>query len=153
VLADVLIRQPKPQEHDSVRALVRTVADETFGDLFAPSPVPLNVEEKDWSLAWVAVANTKIVGVVLTQEEWINDLWVLRESRRQSVGRRLLGHAESEIAGRGRPAFHLRVVKSNTGAVEFYLRHGWRVAREFPHEKFHHAMLEMVKSSQTATSP
>ena len=52
-----------------MRALVKTVAEETFGELFAPSPVPLNLEEDDWSLAWVAVSSAKIVGVVLTNQD------------------------------------------------------------------------------------
>jgi GNAT superfamily N-acetyltransferase len=149
MLADVLIRQPEPHEHNSVRALVRAVADETFGDLFAPSPVPLKPEHEDWSLAWVAVSHAKIVGVVLTHEEWISDLWVRRESRRNGVGRRLLAEGESEIASRGHGTFRLRVVKSDIGAVQFYLCHGWRIAREFPHQEFHHAMFEMVKSNPT----
>jgi ribosomal protein S18 acetylase RimI-like enzyme len=148
VLADILIRHPEPQEHDSVRALVTTVANETFGDLFAPSSVPLKLEDDDWSLAWVAVSDAKIVGVVLTRQEWISDLWVLRESRRHGVGRRLLAQGESEIASRGHNMFRLRVVKSNKVAVQFYLGQGWRVGREFPHEKFHHEMFEMVKSEQ-----
>ena len=36
---------------------------------------------------------------------------------------------------------------SNTRTVEFYKGHGWRVQREFPHEKFGHSMFEMTKSS------
>jgi hypothetical protein len=32
-------------------------------------------------------------------------------------------------------------------AVEFYLGQGWHVAREFAHEKYHQAMLEMAKSN------
>ncbi|MGA7794606.1 MAG: GNAT family N-acetyltransferase [Candidatus Acidiferrales bacterium] len=152
VLADILIRHPEPQEHDSVRALVTTVANETFGDLFAPSPVPLKLEDDDWSLAWVAVSDAKIVGVVLTRQEWISDLWVLREIRRHGVGRRLLAQGESEIASRGHSMFHLRVVKSNKVAVQFYLGQGWRIGREFPHEKFQHQMFEMVKSEQTVST-
>jgi hypothetical protein len=31
-------------------------------------------------------------------------------------------------------------------AVQFYLHHGWRIAREFAHEKYDHLMLEMAKS-------
>jgi hypothetical protein len=31
-------------------------------------------------------------------------------------------------------------------AVQFYLGHGWQIAREFAHEKYHHAMLELAKS-------
>ena len=34
-------------------------------------------------------------------------------------------------------------------AVEFYQTHGWRVHREFPHEKFGRAMFEMTKSNET----
>jgi hypothetical protein len=30
--------------------------------------------------------------------------------------------------------------------VQFYLSQGWQIAREFAHEKYHHDMLEMVKS-------
>jgi hypothetical protein len=44
------------------------------------------------------------------------------------------------------------VVKSNTRAVEFYQNHGWRVQREFPHEKFGHTMFEMTKSSHMPLS-
>lgn len=145
---DVVIRQPQPHEYDSVRALIETVAQETLCDLFAPNPVPLDFEGDDWSLAWVAVSEVKIVGVMLTHQEWVSDLWVLRESRRQGVGRKLLAKGESEIAARGHQTCRLRVVKSNTVALQFYLGQGWRVAREFPHEKYHHAMLELAKSNQ-----
>ena len=145
---DVVIRQPQPHEYDSVRALIETVAQETFCDLFAPNPVPLDFEGDDWSLAWVAVCEAKIVGVMLTHQEWVSDLWVLRERRRRGVGRKLLAKGESEIAARGHQTCRLRVVKSNTVALQFYLGQGWRVAREFPHEKYNHAMLELAKSNQ-----
>ena len=49
------------------------------------------------------------------------------------------------MANRNINTFHLRVVKSNTRAVRFYETHGWKVHREFPHEKFNHAMYEMTK--------
>src|SRR5437899_3257822 len=57
-------------------------------------------------------------------EEWISDLWVLRESRRCGIGRRLLAQGEADIAGRGHRTFQLRVVKSNTTAVNFYSMKG-----------------------------
>jgi ribosomal protein S18 acetylase RimI-like enzyme len=149
---EVLIRRPESHEHPAVRALVTAVANETFANLFAPNPVPLKLEDEDWSLAWVAVCDSKIVGVLLTNHEWLSDLWVLRENRRHGIGRKLLAQGESEIAARGHRACRLRVVKSNTVAVEFYFHQGWRIAREFPHEKYSHAMLEMVKSSQADSS-
>ena len=141
-----IIRRLQPREYDSVRALIETVVNETFRDLFAPNPVPLDFEDEDWPLAWVAVSDGKIVGVIITNQEWVSDLWVFREHRRQGIGSELLAHGEAEIAARGHQTFRLRVVRSNAVAVQFYLSQGWRIAREFAHEKHHHAMLEMAKS-------
>jgi len=143
---DLDIRRPQASEYGAVRVLIETVANETFKDLFAPNPVPLEFKDEDWPLAWVAVSAEKIVGVIITGQEWVDDLWVLREYRRHGVGSRLLAQGEAEIASRGYRTCRLRVVRSNVGAVQFYLSQGWQIAREFAHEKYHHAMLEMTKS-------
>jgi|ERR1700685_2080009 ribosomal protein S18 acetylase RimI-like enzyme len=143
---ELTVRRPRPHEYDSVRDLIEIVATETFKELFAPNPVPLEFEDENWPLAWVAASDAKILGVIITQQEWVDDLWVLQEYRRQGVGSRLLAQGESEIAARGRQTGHLRVVKSNLVAVQFYSRQGWRIAREFAHEKYDHPMLEMAKS-------
>jgi ribosomal protein S18 acetylase RimI-like enzyme len=62
------------------------------------------------------------------------------------VGKRLLAEAEREIRSRGHETFRLHAVKSNIRAVHFYKSQGWQVRREFPHQKFGHAMFEMTKS-------
>jgi GNAT superfamily N-acetyltransferase len=142
---ELVIRRARASEYGSVRALIEAVTNETFRDLFAPSPVPLEFEDEDWPLAWVAASDGKIVGVIITNQEWVSDLWVFREHRRQGVGSRLLAQGESEIASRGHLTCRLRVVQSNAVAVQFYLGQGWKIAREFAHEKYHHAMLEMAK--------
>jgi hypothetical protein len=67
VMFEEVIRQPRFEEHDSVRAVVQTVVDEIYGGLWAPPPLP--IDEDCWLLSWVAVVDTKIVGVVLTQEQ------------------------------------------------------------------------------------
>lgn len=143
-MMETLIRRPQPQECDSVRALIQSIVDETYGGLWAPPPLPIG--EADWQLSWIAVQGTKIVGVLLTGEEWIDDLWVLRENRRAGVGRLLLAQGEAEIAARGHGIARLRVVQSNATAIDFYRKHGWHIRREFPHEKFPIMMLEMFKS-------
>jgi ribosomal protein S18 acetylase RimI-like enzyme len=143
---EMVIRRPQPSEYNSVRVLIEIVANETLKDLFAPNPVPLEFEDEDWPLAWVAVSDEKIVGVILTNQEWVSDLWVFRGHRGRGVGSRLLAEGEAEIAARGHQTCRLRVVRSNTVAVQFYLGHGWQIAREFAHEKYHHAMLEMARS-------
>src|SRR5579872_3417700 len=133
---ELLIRQPQASEYGSVQALIETVVNETFKYLFAPNPVPLTFKHEDWPSAWVAVSEEKIVGVVITNQEWVSDLWVLREHRKQGVGSKLLAHGEAEIGARGHPTGRLRVVRSNAVAVHFYRSHGWQITREFAHEKY-----------------
>ena len=107
---EVAIRRPRPHEYDSLRQIIEIVATETFKELFAPNPVPLDFKDEDWPRAWVAVSDAKILGVIITNQEWIDDLWVLQEYRQRGVGRKLLSHGESEIAARGYQTCRLRVV-------------------------------------------
>ena len=142
-MIDMLIRRPQREEHDSVRAVVQTVVDEIYGGLWPPPPLP--VDEENRHSSWVAVRDAKIIGVLRTSGEWLDDLWVLRESRGFGVGQRLLAQGEAEIIARGYQTLHLRVVQSNEAAIEFYRHHGWRIARAFPHDRFPITMLEMFK--------
>jgi GNAT superfamily N-acetyltransferase len=144
MLSELVIRRPQPSEYRSVQNLIEAVASETFKDIFAPNPVKF--KDEDWPVAWVAVSDEKIVGVIITNQEWVDDLWVLREERRQGVGSKLLAKGEAEIAARGYSTCRLRVVRSNAVAVQFYFNQGWQLAREFAHEKYHHPMLELAKS-------
>lgn len=144
---EIVIRRMRPEENSAVHAMVQTIADETFTGLFSTPHVPIG--EADWLLAWLATSGEEIVGVTLTRNEWVSDLWVRRDSRRTGIGAKLLAHAEREIRSRGHATFRLRVVKSNTRAVRFYESQGWKVHREFPHEKFEHPMLEMIKPGET----
>lgn len=145
-MSEVLIRRAAPSENDSVQALVQAIADETFAYLFA-APVPIG--ESDWLTAWLAISDNEIVGVMMTRDEWVSDLWVRGDLHRTGIGGKLLSQAESEISGRGHKTLRLRVVESNTRAVGFYQSRGWKVQSEFPHEKFGHKMFEMTKSSET----
>ena len=146
-MIEVFIRRPQPDELGSVRVLVQTVVDEVYGGVWAPPPLP--IDKEGWELSWIAVIDEKIVGVALTTGEWLDDLWVLREARGYGVGQRLLAQAEAEMFARGYETLRLRVAQSNTAAIGFYRRHGWQIARAFPHEKFSITMLEMFKSVRT----
>lgn len=144
-MVEVHIRRPQPEELNSVRALVQTVVDEVYGGLWAPPPLP--IDNEGWDLSWIALIDEKIEGVTLTSEDWLDDLWVLREARGHGIGARLLAQAETEIIARGHETLRLRVVESNTAAIRFYRRHGWQIARAFPHEKFPITMLELLKTA------
>jgi ribosomal protein S18 acetylase RimI-like enzyme len=140
---NVDIRRPESGESEFVQALVQAVVDEIYGGLWTNPPIPIG--DQDWSGAWVAVSGRAIVAVVLTQEEWLDDLWVHRDYRRAGIGQRLLSLAEREIAARGYSAARLRVVASNQDAIRFYQRSGWSAQRSFPHESFPIEMTEMQK--------
>ena len=53
------MRRPQPGEYGSVRALIEKVANETFSDLLAPNPVPLEFDDEDWPLARAASPDTR----------------------------------------------------------------------------------------------
>jgi GNAT superfamily N-acetyltransferase len=144
--AEIVIRRAQPEENDLIQCMVQAIADETFVDLFPPG-VP--IREANWLTAWVAFSGEVMVGVSMTKDEWVSDLWVRRANRRSGVGARLLANAELEIANRGHTTSRLRVVKANTSAVQFYLIQGWRIGHEFLHEKYNHPMFEMLKSNGT----
>ena len=127
-----------------MRNIVQTVVDETYGGIWAAPP--LRIDDEDWSRAWVAVRNNELLGMTLTEQDWVGDLWVLKPFRNFGIGGLLLGEAESEIAGRGHMTGRLRVVSLNIRAQAFYKRHGWTTRREFPHEQLPISMIEMAKN-------
>jgi hypothetical protein len=61
---------------------VQAIADETFAYL-VPLPVPLG--ELNWRAAWIAVSQEEILGMTMTEEAWVSDLWVARDHRRQGI--------------------------------------------------------------------
>ena len=64
--ASVVIRRPRPSEHSSIRTVVQTVVDETYGGLWAPPPLQIDeIDAGDWSLAWISVVEVAITGIVL----------------------------------------------------------------------------------------
>jgi len=75
----IVIRRVKPIENDSVHALVQAIADETFAYLFAPSQVRSGGQ---LALRLAGTLGEEILGVTMTQGEWVSDLWVRRDSRR-----------------------------------------------------------------------
>jgi ribosomal protein S18 acetylase RimI-like enzyme len=137
------IRRPRSDEHDRIRALVSQVVNETYGSIWPTTPIDVGVE--DWGAGWVAVAVDELLGWTLTQEGWVEDLWVAAQYRQHGVGSALLARAEMEIAARGVTAAHLHVIASNERAIAFYQRRTWQRLREVSHEVLTTPRLEMIK--------
>jgi GNAT superfamily N-acetyltransferase len=139
------IRRPVLSEHEAIHQFVKSVVNEIYGGLWSASPI--EIENHDWSGAWIASSEAEIVGVLLTNGEWIDDLWVRQDQRDRGLGTTLLKYGEAEIARRHYEVSRLRVVKANRNATSFYIRHGWNIEREFRHETLPIDMLELAKRS------
>jgi hypothetical protein len=72
--AEIVICRARPSENTSVQAFVQAIADETFAYLFPRSQVPIG--ESNWLSSWLGILGEEIVGVTMTRDEWISDLWV-----------------------------------------------------------------------------
>jgi ribosomal protein S18 acetylase RimI-like enzyme len=146
----IIIRHPEFGEHEKIHQFVNSVVNEIYGDLWSASPI--EIENQDWSAAWIASSGDEIVGVLLTKDEWIDDLWVRQDHRWQGLGTSLLQFGEAEVAGRRQEVSRLRVVKANQTAISFYIKHGWRIEKEFLHETLPIEMLELTKRSAPSTA-
>ena len=136
------IRRATVRELGAVRRLVALAVEEVYGSLF---PAGMPEDRTDWREALVAVFDGKIVGVALTSEDTVDDLWISADHRRRGVGRALLASAESEIQQRDYRLARLRVVADNAAARRFYAAHRWSEAETYPHERWGFPMVNMIK--------
>jgi ribosomal protein S18 acetylase RimI-like enzyme len=139
----MVIRRPTHSEYKAINALIGHVVTEVYGSLWGTSTEP--VGRDDWSRGWIAVGRAEPVGVLLTTDECIDDLWIASAQRGHGLGAQLLSLGETEIAGRSYEVARLRVLKANVRAISFYFDHGWKIEREFQHEHLPVTMLQMEK--------
>ena len=117
------------------------VVREVYGDLI-PEAAPHRAG--DWRGALMAEVDGRILGVVVSEDDWVEDLWVIRERRREGIGSVLLAAAERHIAARGHTEGRLRVVARNLDTRRFYGAQGWTETASYPHESWGFMMIEMA---------
>jgi hypothetical protein len=121
--AGVVVRAAGESDVAAIERLVLEVVREVYGDL-VPEEAPHRVG--DWRGALLAESGGRIVGVVVAEDDWVEDLWVVSERR---------GHGEGR----------LRVVERNLDARRFYGAHGWTATVSYRHESWGFMMVEMKK--------
>jgi GNAT superfamily N-acetyltransferase len=139
----LVIRPAAASDVASIEQLVRDVVCEVYGNLI-PGDAPPTAGR--WADGIVAEVAGGIVGVVVSDDDWVEDLWVARAYRNRGIGAMLLTAAERQIAKRSYTEAQLRVVAENLDARRFYAAHGWTETLSYPHEKWGFAMVEMVKA-------
>ncbi len=79
----------------------------------------------------VGVANRKIVATAMAGYEghrgWVNYLAVDPEHQGKGLGRAIMAEAEKRLERMGCPKLNVQVRGTNTAAVEFYRRLGYRI--------------------------
>jgi GNAT superfamily N-acetyltransferase len=135
-------RYSEPDDLKGIERLVSQVVLECYGHLL---PDYRFDAAENWYDSWVAESEGSIIGVMLTGDDWVEDMWIAKSHRRLGIGARLLALAEGEISDRGHAVGRLRVVFENVPALHFYGRHGWTEDRRYPHEINGFEMVEMTK--------
>ena len=83
------------------------------------------------NLFFVAEIDGILVGTVMGGYDghrgWIYSLAVDPAHRRREVGTALIRHVEKALAEQGAPKVNLQVFPTNSGAIEFYEKLGYRV--------------------------
>ncbi len=128
--ATTIDRFESSRDFDQVAALWR----EVFGydsPHNAPELVIKKKLEQCDGLFFVARLGRSVVGTVIAGYDghrgWIYSLAVLPDQRGQSIGSRLLRHAEARLAELGCIKVNLQIVEGNEAAVGFYERHGYDI--------------------------
>jgi GNAT superfamily N-acetyltransferase len=139
----LVIRPAAASDVASIEQLVLGVVREVYGKVIPGDESPTSGR---WADGLVAEFAGRIVGVVVSDDDWIEDLWVAKGYRNRGIGAMLLMAAERQIANRSYTEAQLRVVAVNLDARRFYAAHGWAETESYPHEKWGFAMVEMVKA-------
>jgi ribosomal protein S18 acetylase RimI-like enzyme len=132
MLVELTIRRAGSQDADPAAELWLRARKAALGAI--PPPVHSDEEVREWFGTyvtreldlWVAESGAGIVGMLVLDGEWIDQLYVDPEYLGRGIGSRLLGLARRERPG----TLRLWTFVSNTRARRFYEHHGFvEVAR------------------------
>ena len=73
-----MIRPARASEIAAVERFVWSVAGEVYGHLFQGDPPR---PDGNWAQSLLAEVDGRIIGVVATDDDWIEDLWVAADCR------------------------------------------------------------------------
>jgi ribosomal protein S18 acetylase RimI-like enzyme len=134
-----------PDDLDQISSIVLEVTREKYGHFFSNELMVSN-DPNSWKGSWVVADNNVIVGVGLSNDDCIDDLWLRSQYRGRNIGSDLLSILESQIEKSGHLQAKLRVVAENEAARRFYRRQGWQELKTYPHEKWGFLMVDMQKA-------
>jgi ribosomal protein S18 acetylase RimI-like enzyme len=93
---------------------------------------------------WVAEHDGQVVGFVDWDGDFVNALHVRSSHARMGIGRRLMDHAEAEIAKAGFPAARLETDTFNSRSRAFYAARGYREAERYPDMEWNSGLITIL---------
>ncbi len=139
-------RQATIADQAQLKDCVQASLNATYGGLWSSEPV--TVWDEDWTRARIACVDHRIIGVGLTRDDVLSDLWVHPLAQGLGAGTRLLAELEQEIFARGFSVARLRCLEPNLRARKFYGSQGWEEVRVYPHETIPLNTVEMEKAAK-----
>ena len=140
----MIVRRAAPADLSAIQACVQASLDATYGGLWTSEP--LVPGDRGWDRAWVACTSDAVVGVGLSHDDVVSDLWVHPAAQGRGAGTALLAALENEIAERGFATARLRCLEANLRSRAFYVSRGWTEIRVYPHEAIPLNTVDMTKA-------
>ena len=148
MLAKVEFRDATAEDVYSAKALIIEVVAEIYENII--DDVPSTITSADLlANSVLAFVDQRLVGVGLTVDDVVDDIWLSVHARGTGVGSELLSVLEKQIIGRGYQTARLRVLDENTRACRFYEKHGWLAGQRYLHERLG---LKMINYSKALTN-
>jgi ribosomal protein S18 acetylase RimI-like enzyme len=119
--------------YEITRDAMRPYVEATWGEWNEEDQVQQHRASFEPSSTRLVVVGGQEAGLLTTEQEpqflWLVKLYLLTTFRNQGLGSALLGKVVAEAEELQKPV-RLRVLRANTSAKRFYLRHGFAVVGE-----------------------
>ena len=138
-------RNATAEDVHTIRAFIADIVIEVYGHVINDIPATITKDEL-LAQSLLVFIGQRLVGVGLTVDDIVDDIWLSAGARGIGIGSEMLGRLEQQIVDRGFQTARLRVLEENNRARRFYENHGWIVGHSYQHERLG---VNMVNYSKT----
>ena len=139
---DPILRAARREDTANLCAVLHDTFDNTWRPNITEAAVQAFLQEEKPAayvdmrglLFWVAEVAGQVVGFVDWDDDFVHALHVHSAHARQGIGRRLMDHAEKQIAAAGFAVARLETDTFNHPSQAFYAARGYREVDRYPDE-------------------
>lgn len=147
-----LVRRATADDATALQRILRDTFESTWRPNITESAARAFIQEdrpaayvgQRGRLFWLVETGGDVVGLVDWEGDFINALHVRSSHARQGVGRRLMDHAEADIARAGFASVRLETDTFNVRSQAFYAARGYREADRYPDEEWNSGLTTLL---------